>query len=81
MKPNEPTMTCNYSFIIPHTSNSESLKRCVDSIPERDDVEVIVVDKTKSVGQAMNIGLKRATGKWILLSYPSDFYSDYFLTY
>lgn len=33
-----------YSFIIPHKNCPELLKRCVDSIPIRDDVQVIVVD-------------------------------------
>jgi len=34
----------NYSFIIPHKNCPDFLQRCVDSIPERDDVQVIVVD-------------------------------------
>lgn len=34
----------NYSIIIPHYNNAEDLQRCLDSIPERDDVQVIVVD-------------------------------------
>ena len=34
----------NYSFIIPHKNCPDLLQRCVDSIPERDDVQVIVVD-------------------------------------
>lgn len=34
----------NYSFIIPHKNCPDLLKRCVDSIPERDDVEIILVD-------------------------------------
>ena len=34
----------NYSFIIPHHNNPELLNRCLDSIPQRDDIEIIVVD-------------------------------------
>ena len=34
----------NYSFVIPHKNDIESLKRCVNSIPERNDVEIVVVD-------------------------------------
>lgn len=37
-------MSINYSFIIPHKNTPKLLKRCVDSIPTRDDIEVIVVD-------------------------------------
>lgn len=34
----------NYTFIIPHKNSPDLLKRCVDSIPQRDDVQIIVVD-------------------------------------
>lgn len=34
----------NYSVIIPHKNIPELLHRCLDSIPVRDDVQVIVVD-------------------------------------
>ena len=34
----------NYSFIIPHHNSPKLLERCLDSIPERDDIEIIVVD-------------------------------------
>ena len=37
-------MNINYSFIIPHKNCPKLLQRCVDSIPERDDVQIIVVD-------------------------------------
>ena len=33
-----------YSFIIPHKNAPQLLKRCVASIPHRDDVQIIVVD-------------------------------------
>ena len=34
----------NYSIIIPHKNCPELLKRCIDSIPEREDVQIIIVD-------------------------------------
>ena len=34
----------NYSIIIPHKNTPLLLRRCLDSIPERDDIEVIIVD-------------------------------------
>ena len=34
----------NYSIIIPHKDTPDLLQRCLDSIPVRDDVQVIVVD-------------------------------------
>lgn len=37
-------MKLNYSIIIPHKDIPDLLRRCLDSIPVRDDVEVIVVD-------------------------------------
>ncbi len=41
----------NYSFIIPHKNSPDLLQRCVDSIPERDDVQVIVVDDNSDEGK------------------------------
>lgn len=40
----EYQMVINYSIIIPHKNSSAKLQRCLNSIPARDDVEVIVVD-------------------------------------
>lgn len=37
-------MKVTYSIIIPHHNIPDLLKRCVNSIPKRDDTEVIVVD-------------------------------------
>lgn len=34
----------NYSILIPHKNIPELLQRCLDSIPVRDDIQVIVVD-------------------------------------
>lgn len=34
----------NYSFIIPHKNTPDLLRKCIDSIPHRDDVQIIVVD-------------------------------------
>ena len=34
----------SYTIIIPHKNCPDLLKRCVDSIPVRDDVQIIVVD-------------------------------------
>lgn len=34
----------NYSFIIPHKNSVNLLKRCISSIPVRQDIEIIVVD-------------------------------------
>ena len=37
-------MQPSYSIIIPHYNIPSLLRRCLDSIPHRDDVQVIVVD-------------------------------------
>ena len=34
----------NYSIIVPHKNAPELLQRCIASIPQRDDVQIIVVD-------------------------------------
>ena len=38
------TSSINYSIVIPHKNIPELLVRCLDSIPERADIQVIVVD-------------------------------------
>lgn len=90
-----------YSIIIPHYNTPELLLRCVESIPEKDDIQVIVVDDNspnadkyeklypqlyrtnveihltkegRGAGYARNIGLKYATGKWVLFADSDDFY-------
>lgn len=40
----ESTKGIVYSIIVPHQNMSDLLQRCLDSIPEREDVQVIVVD-------------------------------------
>ncbi|MDR2424935.1 MAG: glycosyltransferase [Prevotellaceae bacterium] len=34
----------NYTIIIPHKNIPDLLQRCLDSIPERDDIQIIIVD-------------------------------------
>ena len=41
---NEVDIMINYSIIIPHFRIPEMLRRAVLSVPEREDVEIIVVD-------------------------------------
>ena len=44
-------MQYNYSFIIPHKNCPDLLQRCVDSIPEREDIQIIVVDDNSAEGK------------------------------
>ena len=41
----------NYSIIIPHKNIPELLRRCLDSIPRREDVQIIVVDDNSDTGK------------------------------
>ena len=38
-----------FSFIIPHKNTPDLLQKCLDSIPRRDDVQIIVVDDNSDV--------------------------------
>ena len=44
-----------YTFIIPHKNCPELLARCVDSIPEREDVQIIIVDDNSDEGKKPSI--------------------------
>ena len=37
-------MEINYTIIIPHKNTPQLLQRCLDSIPPRDDIQIIIVD-------------------------------------
>mgnify|MGYP003294027571 CR=1 FL=1 len=41
----------NFSFIIPHKNTPELLQKCIDSIPRREDVQIIVVDDNSDAGK------------------------------
>lgn len=93
-------MNKTYSIIIPHKNIVPLLKRCLESIPKRDDIQVVVVDDhsdvtnipqieqlcltyhadliktqdSKGAGYVRNIGLKHASGKWVLFADADDFF-------
>lgn len=59
-------MPYNYSFIIPHKNCPKLLSRCVDSIPMRDDIQIIVVDDNSDEGKKPSLK-ERKNLKVILL--------------
>lgn len=92
----------NFSIIIPHYNIPCLLERLLFTIPNRDDLEVLIVDdnsdkeivdfehfpglgrknckvifdkKGGGGGYARNLGLKEATGKWILFADADDYFN------
>ena len=92
-----------FSVIIPHYGIPELLRRCLASIPQREDLQVIVVDDASDLtqeekdnypgldregcrviftteaggaGYARNVGLRHATGKWLLFMDSDDFFLE-----
>lgn len=69
-----------FSIIIPHKGPQEQLARCVASIPERCDVQVIVVNDKDGhgAGWARNKGLEQATGDYVIFADSDDFFHPCF---
>ena len=95
----------NYSIIIPHKNTPDLLERCINSIPVRKDLEIIIVDDNssenivdfdnfpglnienttvifnkagKGAGNARNIALPRAKGRYIIFADADDFFHKCF---
>ena len=94
-------MEYTYSVSIPHYNSSRLLMRMLKSIPERDDIQVIIVDdgsekedvaelkklqhknlelillkENKGGGNARNVGLQHAKGKWFISADADDYFSE-----
>jgi glycosyltransferase involved in cell wall biosynthesis len=92
----------NYTFIIPHRNIPLLLERCLWSIPQRNDIQIIVIDDKSDTnlcelqniitktqyrvdyirssnnlggGNARNLGLEKAKGKWIIFADADDFFN------
>ena len=48
-------MELNYSFVIPHHNTPDLLQRLIDTIPQREDIEIIVVDDNSDDNKKANI--------------------------
>lgn len=48
-------MEYTYTFIIPHHNSPELLNRCINSIPQRDDIQIIVVDDNSVLEKRANV--------------------------
>lgn len=55
----------NFSIIIPHHNCPDLLDRCLNSIPQRDDLEIIVVDDNSDIDKQPNI--QRADAKVVYI--------------
>lgn len=94
-------MKKDLTIIIPHYNVFELLRKLLDSIPKKDNIEIIVIDdksnkkgfeeivkekkyehviflrndtNKKGAGTCRNIGLEKATGKWVLFADADDFF-------
>jgi len=48
-------MAKNYSIIIPHHNTPDLLERCINSIPQREDIDVFVIDDNSDVKYAQQL--------------------------
>lgn len=59
-------MTPTFTIVIPHKNAFEDLKRCLSTIPDIDDIQVIVVDdNSKDMDESVFYGLSRKNTEFI----------------
>ncbi len=65
----------NFSIVVPHRGPQEELRRCLASVPQRADVEVLVEDGELGAGYARNKALARARGHWLVFADSDDVFA------
>ena len=78
--PSEETEGGRFSIIIPHKGPQWQLDRCIESIPQRDDLQTIVIrdEDGYGAGWARNQGLDKAEGKYVIFADSDDFFHPCF---
>ena len=78
--PSGETKGGRFSIIIPHKGPQWQLDRCIESIPQRDDLQTIVIrdEDGYGAGWARNQGLDKAEGKYVIFADSDDFFHPCF---
>ena len=78
--PSGETEGGRFSIIIPHKGPQWQLDRCIESIPQRDDLQTIVIrdEDGYGAGWARNQGLDKAEGKYVIFADSDDFFHPCF---
>lgn len=65
-----------YSLIIPHHGSHEMLQRLLDTVPKRNDLEVLVIndDDQRGAGWARNKGIESANGEYFVFADSDDWF-------
>jgi glycosyltransferase involved in cell wall biosynthesis len=69
-----------YTIIVPFKGSLNLLERLKNSIPIRDDLEVIIEEDMhdKGAGFCRNRGIEKANGKWLIFADSDDFFTKQF---
>ena len=78
--PSGETKGGRFSIIIPHKGPQWQLDRCIESIPQRDDLQTIVIrdEDGYGAGWARNQGLDKVEGKYVIFADSDDFFHPCF---
>ena len=78
--PSGETEGGRFSIIIPHKGPQWLLDRCVASVPQRDNLQIIVIhdEEGRGAGWARNQGLSKAEGSYVIFADSDDYFHPCF---
>ena len=77
---NSPDKNCNFVeiIVVDGSDGFDSKQICTPSYPSKDNINIVLIHAVpaKGIYDAMNLGINKATGKWIIFMNSGDIFFD-----